>query len=50
MIEKELTAQTPEIEAYALQFIGQLAGDLVQYVEKKMEISGPTRPVITKTL
>jgi hypothetical protein len=38
MIEKELTTQMPEVEAYALQMLGQLAKDIVLYVEKKAGI------------
>lgn len=37
MLEKELGAQTPEIEAYVLQLLGVVANDLVAYVEKKIE-------------
>lgn len=44
MLERELAGQTPEIEAYALQFIGQIAGDLVAYVEKKVS-AAPAQPV-----
>jgi hypothetical protein len=36
MLEKELAAQTPEVEAYVLQLLGVLAKDLVTYVEKKI--------------
>ena len=36
MLEKELAAQGPEVEAYVLQLLGTLASDLVAYVEKKI--------------
>jgi hypothetical protein len=39
LIEKQLVGQTPEIESFALNFIGEISADLVQYVEKK--IAGP---------
>lgn len=42
MLEKELAAQSPEIEAYVLQLLGAVAKDVVAYVEKKIGISVPT--------
>ena len=45
-LEKELTAQSPEIEAYVLQLVGTLANDLVNYVEKKIAPS-VANPVIS---
>lgn len=35
-LEKELSAEGPEIEAFVLQQIGTLASELVAYVEKKI--------------
>lgn len=40
MIEKELSAQAPEIADYAIKAIGAVAADIVDYVEKKIS-SGP---------
>ena len=39
MIEKELSAQTPEIEAYLLQLLEKFGADLVAFVEKKMKLN-----------
>lgn len=39
LLEKELAAQTPEIEAMALKFIGHLSSELIQFVEKKTGIA-----------
>lgn len=36
MLEKELAAETPEIEAYVLKVLGELSADVVSYVEKKI--------------
>lgn len=36
MLEKELAAQAPEVEAYVLQLLGVLGKDLIAYVEKKI--------------
>lgn len=44
MIEKELSAQTPEIEAYLLRMLETLGADLVAFVEKKMKVSGISTP------
>lgn len=38
MIEKELAAQSPEVEAYVVNLLGTLANDVVVYAEKKMNI------------
>ncbi len=45
MIEKELSAQTPEIEAYVLALLETLGKDLVVYVEKKIALN-PSPPHI----
>jgi hypothetical protein len=46
MLEKELAAQTPEVEAYVLQLLGRVATDLVAYVEKKVNPAAqPAQPV-----
>jgi hypothetical protein len=39
MIEKELSAQAPEIAEYAIKAIGSVAADIVDYVEKKISSS-----------
>lgn len=43
-LEKELTAQSPEIEAYVLQMLSVIASDVVAYVEKKIapKVNPPT--------
>jgi len=41
MIEKELAAQTPEMEAFLVNMLGTVAKDLVQYVEKKVGAVSP---------
>lgn len=38
MLEKELAAYGPDIEKFALQFLGQIAGDFIAHIEKKIEI------------
>jgi hypothetical protein len=47
MLEKELTAQGPEVEAYVLQLLGTLSADIVAYVEKKMNPQAPAAVVQT---
>jgi hypothetical protein len=46
LLEKELATQTPEIEAYTLDLLSNVANDIVAFVEKK--ISG-TDAVTTNT-
>lgn len=44
MLEKELAAQGPEVEAYALKVLGELAKDVAQYIEKKIAAKGEVNP------
>ena len=46
MLEKELAAQTPEIEAYVLQTVGSIGQSLMGYVAQKAAGSSVT-PVVT---
>lgn len=39
IIEKEISAQAPEIEQYIIQLLQTIVSDLGQYVEKKIGIS-----------
>ncbi len=43
MLEKELSAQTPEIEAYLLALLETLGKDLVAFVEKKLSVNPATQ-------
>jgi len=38
MLEKELAAQTPEVEQFVLQLLDKLGKDLIGYVERKVNV------------
>lgn len=38
-LEKELSQATPEVESYLLTMVGDLAKDVVLYIEKKTGLS-----------
>lgn len=42
MIEKELSTQAPEIEAYLLTLLETFGTDLLAFVEKKMKLKAQT--------
>ena len=44
LLEKELAGQAPEVEAFILNLLETIAGDIVAYVEKKIS---STNPVVT---
>ena len=48
MLEKELAAQTPEIEQMVLNLVGKLARDVIQYIEKKAGINPLQSPPLAE--
>jgi len=38
LIEKELSSSSPEVEQFLISVIGELAKDLVMYIEKKTHV------------